>query len=334
MADVSIVIPFFNLAGYVRATLASVVAAVERSSLAVEAICVDDGSTDGTAAALEGVFGDCGSCDNLEFRMIRKANGGEGSARNMGIAAATGKWVTFLDGDDIWLANHLEVAEALLKRHPDADVIALKYASFEDGKDVPMAPAKIPDAKMFALRRGIASEVLLEVGVFPTFFRRRFLAESGVRFSSLSLGADRLFMAQCLASVETIVKCDAVVHGYRIRVGSMARLAWDVRKVMSQCDYAYGSLRALAASGRTIGRRGHAYLASLWLSDVPNRLLRLPAHERREGARGWLGTLGDPAVVAGLSVANRVRGALHAVGGFSPVSSLRLAWLFRKVGLT
>lgn len=332
MADITIVIPFFNLAGYVHATLSSVVAAARRSSLALEAICVDDGSADGTSVALERFFGGCGRCANLEFRMIRKANGGEGSARNAGLSAATGAWVTFLDGDDVWLSNHLEVAEALLKRHPDADVIALKYASFEDGRNVPTPSTKIPDAKVFALRQEIASEVILEVGVFPTFFRRRFLGARS--FSALPLGADRLFMAQCLASAEKIVKCDAVVHGYRVRAGSMARLAWGVRKVMSQCDYAYGSLKALAASGRTIGRAGHAYLASLWLSDVPNRLLRLPARERREGACKWVGTLGDPAVVAGLPVANRVRGALHAVGGFSPVSSLRLAWLFRKVGLT
>ena len=69
-------------------------------------------------------------------------------------------------------------------------------------------------------------------------------------------------MAQCFARARAVVKCDAVVHGYRVRAGSMARAVWNARKVESQCDYAFGSLEALAASGRASAETALSLLAS------------------------------------------------------------------------
>ena len=260
--------------------------------------------------------------------VIHQPNGGEGAARNAGVAAATGDRVTFLDGDDVWLPNHLEVAVPLVRRHPEADIVALRYADFDDGAQPP-APTGAEE-KVFDLGESVPSEAVLEVGVFPTFFRRDFVANGS--FSSLPLGADRLYMAQCFARARTVVKCDAVVHGYRVRAGSMARAVWNARKVESQCDYAFGSLEALAASGRKVGREGHSYLASLWLSDVPNRLARLPWAERRAAWEHWRSTLGSGCVRA-LPRFDRVRRLLRGCSSSMPFS-LAAARLFRKLGVS
>lgn len=320
---ISVVIPFYNLERYVRPCLDSVVAAARGSDAELEAVCVDDGSTDGTPAELDGL-----AAKDPRIRVVHKPNGGEGSARNAGVAAATGEWVTFLDGDDVWLQNHLEVAVPLIRRHPEADIVALRYADFDDGAQPPVPTGA--EEKVFDLEESVPSEVVLEVGVFPTFFRRDFAANGS--FSSLPLGADRLYMAQCFARARTVVKCDAVVHGYRVRAGSMARAVWNARKVESQCDYAFGSLEALAASGKDVGREGRSYLASLWLSDVPNRLARLPRAERRAAWEHWRSTLGSGCVRA-LPRFDRVRRVLRGCSS-SMTLSLAAARLFRKLGVS
>lgn len=320
---ISVVIPFYNLERYVQPCLDSVASAARGADAELEVICVDDGSTDGTPAALDGA-----GAKDPRIRVVHKPNGGEGSARNAGVAATTGDWVTFLDGDDVWLPNHLEVAVPLIRRHPAADIVALRYADFDDGAQPP-APTGAEE-KVFDLGESVPSEVVLEVGVFPTFFRRDFVAKES--FSSLPLGADRLYMAQCFARARAVVKCDAVVHGYRVRAGSMARAVWNARKVESQCDYAFGSLEALAASGRKVGREGHSYLASLWLSDVPNRLSRLPRAERRAAWEHWRSTLGSGCVRA-LPRFDRVRRVLSGCSS-SMTLSLAAARLFRKLGVS
>lgn len=327
---VSTVIPFYNLERYARPCLDSVVAAFGRAGddVSLQLVCVDDGSSDSTPVLLDEYAASVSAVPGLSARVIHQPNGGEGAARNAGVSAATGEWVAFLDGDDVWLPNHLEVVAPILARHPEADIVALKYADFDDGAKPPEPTTA--GTKVFDLEESVPSEVVLEVGVFPTFFRRGFL--DGARFSALPLGADRLFMAQCFARARTVVKCDAVVHGYRVRAGSMARAVWNARKVESQCDYAFGSLEALAASGRKIGREGHSYLASLWLSDVPNRLARLPQAERRSAWEHWRSTLGSGCVRA-LPRFDRVRRLLGGCSSSMPLS-LAAARLFRKLGVS
>lgn len=334
-AAISVVVPFYNLERYVRPCLDSVAAAFRaldagRGAAAVEVICVDDGSTDSTGGLLDAYARELPSLglDGFSVRVMHQANGGEGAARNAGVAAATGAWVTFLDGDDVWLANHLEVAVPILSRCSEADIVAFRYADFEDGAAAPAPTSAAP--REIDLSSSVPSEVLLEVGVFPTFFRRDFAAAG--RFSALPLGADRLYMAQCFARARAVVKCDATVHGYRHRAGSMARVAWGARKVTSLCDYAVGSLEALAASGKQIGREGQEYTASMWLSDVPNRIARLPRAERRGAWMHWRAALADECLDA-LPRFDRVRRLLRRCA-FSMGLSLAVARLLRKAGVS
>ena len=331
---ISAVVPFYNLEGYVGQCLDSVVAAFRaqgpgvRSSL--EVICVDDGSTDSTGRLLDEYADSLARSgpDGLSMRVVHKVNGGEGAARNTGVAESKGRWVTFLDGDDVWLANHLQVAVPLLEDNSSADIVALKYASFEDGAPPPEPTSA--EAKTFDLSSSIPSEVLLEVGVFPTFVKRRFVAAD--LFSALPLGADRLYMAQCFAHARKIVKCDAVVHGYRVRDGSMARKDWNERKVTSLCYYAFCSLEVLSSSRKSIGREGHEYLASTWLSDVPNRIARLPRPSRLASWRCWRMTL-DLDCLRALPRFDCIRRLLR-ICTFSMDFSLAVARLLRKVGVS
>ncbi|MGH9463241.1 MAG: glycosyltransferase family 2 protein [Vicinamibacteria bacterium] len=94
---VSVVIPCYNGAAFLRETLASVLA---QTHPVLEVIVVDDGSTD-DSAEIAASFGP-------PVRVIRQPNQGESVARNRGVRESRGEWIAFLDADDAWLPNRIE----------------------------------------------------------------------------------------------------------------------------------------------------------------------------------------------------------------------------------
>ena len=101
---ISVVIPTFNRALQVQAALKSVLA---QTYSEFEVIVVDDGSTDGTGAAMQEVIRsqDTGG---ERIRYFFQPNQGQSAARNKGTDEARGEWVAFLDSDDVWLPEKLE----------------------------------------------------------------------------------------------------------------------------------------------------------------------------------------------------------------------------------
>ena len=89
---VSVIIPVYNSQEFIGGCLQQVLA---QSLQEIEIVCVDDGSTDDSA----GIIAQAAQRDS-RVKLIRQENAGPGPARNVGIAAATGEFVTFLDADD------------------------------------------------------------------------------------------------------------------------------------------------------------------------------------------------------------------------------------------
>ena len=97
MTETSIIIPAFNCAEWIRATVASCLAQTRPD---LEIIVVDDGSSDSTEAA-------CAEFSE-SVRYVKVTNGGVSRARNIGAKMASGKWFLFLDADDILLPQAIE----------------------------------------------------------------------------------------------------------------------------------------------------------------------------------------------------------------------------------
>jgi glycosyltransferase involved in cell wall biosynthesis len=97
MPHVSVIIPAYNAENYIVDTVNS---ALSQTFGDLEVIVVDDGSKDGTVAALA-QFGN-------RIRVHQQPNGGVAKARNTGVGLATGDWIAFLDADDLWLPHKLE----------------------------------------------------------------------------------------------------------------------------------------------------------------------------------------------------------------------------------
>lgn len=96
----SIVMPSYNRADKIGAAIGSV---LRQSHHDFELIVVDDGSTDGTAAVLDGVG------DDPRLRVIEAAHGGVSAARNLGLEAAEGEVIFYLDSDNRWTRDYLRL---------------------------------------------------------------------------------------------------------------------------------------------------------------------------------------------------------------------------------
>jgi len=106
--SVSVVIPAYNMGPSIARAVDSVLA---QSRPADEIIVVDDGSIDDTAAVLKSY--------GSQIRPIHQENAGACAARNRGIQAASSDWIAFLDGDDEWIPQKLEMQIEHLRRNPD-----------------------------------------------------------------------------------------------------------------------------------------------------------------------------------------------------------------------
>ncbi len=124
---ISVVIPTYNLEEVACRTLASV---LSQTSLPDEILIADDGSTDRTLALVQEAVR--GTPAGL-VRILPGPHRGPGATRNRGIQEATGDWVSFLDGDDLWLPAKMERLRSAIATHPEADIIA--HDEFEIGLD-------------------------------------------------------------------------------------------------------------------------------------------------------------------------------------------------------
>ena len=124
----SIVIPTYNRAGFIGATLDSVLA---QEYPDFEVLVVDDGSKDNTAEVV-------GGYSDPRIQYLPKENAERGAARNYGLAQAQGEYVLFLDSDDLFHPGHLVTLHAAIRaQNPRPNFIATKYDFARDGERRP-----------------------------------------------------------------------------------------------------------------------------------------------------------------------------------------------------
>ena len=139
--QISIVIPLYNKQNSIAATLQSVFVQTYTN---YEVIVVDDGSTDDSFAVAKQVIGER---SEVRGKVIQKANGGVSSARNAGIMAASGEYIAFLDGDDLWHPEYLATLHQLIVDYPDATIYGIGCTT--------MCGDEMPNVKTGTSTRGV-----------------------------------------------------------------------------------------------------------------------------------------------------------------------------------
>ncbi|MFT4636440.1 MAG: glycosyltransferase involved in cell wall biosynthesis [Arenicella sp.] len=124
---VSVVIPVYDVEQYVEEALDSVLA---QSYESIEILIVDDGSPDSSISIIQKIYSDS------RIRIIRQGNRGLAGARNTGIRNANGRYIAFLDSDDFWNKNKLELHIELMQQHSNCGVSFCSSSFIDDDSKV------------------------------------------------------------------------------------------------------------------------------------------------------------------------------------------------------
>ena len=216
---VSVVIPVYNSARYLPEALASVL--MQKELPEIEVVCIDDGSTDDSAAIL-----DFWEKRDSRLKIIHQKNQGPGVARNVGLDAANSEYILFLDADDR-LSSGAALREALEQaRTDDLDIlIAAGAVMAEDGnvekRDAYLNRSLLPATRVFGPEAlGANLYIITPMGPNAKLFRRRFLAEQNLRFPALKRSEDFPFVQLALSLAHHIGVCPRSIFDRRTGVAT------------------------------------------------------------------------------------------------------------------
>jgi glycosyltransferase involved in cell wall biosynthesis len=208
MPTVSVVIPAYNAARYLAAAVDS---ALQQTFRDVEVLVVDDGSTDDTPAVL--------SAYRSRIHVVRQANAGVARARNAGTEAARGRYVAFLDADDLWQPEKIEKQMAALAAALDRRAC---YSAFT----LVAADLTVLGVSRTARQASLVEDLLLRGNVVGTpstvVCERDLVREVGGFDPAQSLGADWDLWLRLALRTEFAYVAEPLIR-YRIHDANMSR---------------------------------------------------------------------------------------------------------------
>lgn len=196
----SIIIPLYNKELSIKNTIESV---LKQTIQDYEIIIINDGSTDHSLEIVQKI-------DDSRIKIINKKNEGVSATRNRGIEEASYKWIAFLDGDDIWRSNHLQVGLEMIKLYPEEKLFATSF-DYSDERDV-----KRSERKRFSIISDYFDESLKEHLIWTSIFISHISCFKINKFNTnLVLGED-LELFSRMIKINNLVKSTDITAIYRI----------------------------------------------------------------------------------------------------------------------
>ena len=240
----SFIVPVYNVETYLEDCLKSLLIQ-NIPEQDYEIICVNDGSTDGSATIMERY-----AATHKNLRIYRQQNAGVSAARNCGLELAQGDYVWFVDADDLIAMNVLAMLKQLALEG-DYDRIAFDYYYFKE-RFTPEEQAAYDAGTLVGFSR------YKDANVVTGILRRQLIEEHQIRFVDSCYGEDNVFIFEFLTHVAKQTELDRALYYYRQRPGSTSNTANDAAN-----EKRY-------RAGRTNVRILRAYLEGEH-GEIPNR---------------------------------------------------------------
>lgn len=228
MAQLSIIVPVYNVESYLSSCLDSI---LNQSYKDFELILIDDGSTDNS-----GII--CDSYAEKDSRIIvrHQANAGVSSARNLGLDIASGELISFIDSDDIIESQMLEIlVNNLHKFNCDISVCRLDIIKINGENSVIDLKKSLLLENKYVIFHYFTDPIVKEFlyGPCNKIIRKKIIGD--IRFSKYALGEDILFMFNILQEAKTIYIDKFVGYHYIHRNNSAMRSKFSIKRL----DYVY-----------------------------------------------------------------------------------------------
>ena len=217
MPKASVIVPVYNVEGYLEKCVQSVLAQTEKD---FELLLVDDGSTDHSGEL----------CDTLaqtdsRIRVIHQQNQGLGGARNTGIREAKAPWILLADSDDWIEPEILEKTLAAAGKAPDIDLVMFAYRTVDEaGRELGVFRENMPKGQALTLDQ--RPDILLTAPcAWNKLYRRGFFQGTGLAYPPRVWYEDLRTSPKLMAKAGRMVFLDEVGYNYLQRQGSIMNSA-------------------------------------------------------------------------------------------------------------
>ena len=214
--EFSIIVPAYNVEKYLADCIEDI---LSQSFADFEILLIDDGSTDKTLKIAE----EYAKKDN-RIKVFSKENAGLSHTRNYGIERAAGRYIYFVDSDDLLEKDALKNIETVIAEKQDADIIATRYRILDEKTGELKVVNKFPvsvlsaDSHMTATEQYEACFLYDDISTMSQLYvaKKSYLIKTGLKFFEGILHEDELWTPQLFLNAESIGYCESSCYVYRV----------------------------------------------------------------------------------------------------------------------
>lgn len=225
---ISILVPCYNVEAYLRQCMDSI---IRQTYTNLEIICLDDGSTDRTPEILKEY-----EKKDSRTRVISKPNSGYGATMNIGLKAASGKYIGIVESDDYIEPKMYEILCDAAEKD-NLDIVRCRFIERNviKSKDKVNTFSYVKDNGRVFRPTDVPSSFAMKPSIWAGMYNREFLERNGIRFLETPGASyqDTAFAFKALATAQRVRMLPDVLHNYRINEASSVS---SPGKVFCVCD--------------------------------------------------------------------------------------------------
>ena len=217
MTDISIIVPIYNAEKYIEETIKSIIGQTLKN---IEIILVNDGSTDSSKKI-------CEKYANFDKRiiLINKENGGLADARNAGLKRASGKYIMFIDADDLYEPYSCEHMYKTIEKTKSDYVIGNYQMMDDDGRrwNNVAFDLDVYDEMELDLNDHKKSFFVMNSTAWNKIYRTEFLKQNRINFKVPAPAEDSYFTLMCFIKAKKGAYTPKVIYLYRNSPNSLSK---------------------------------------------------------------------------------------------------------------
>jgi glycosyltransferase involved in cell wall biosynthesis len=277
---VSVIIPAFNAADTIEEAVYSVLNGSHKN---IEILIIDDCSNDGTGK----IAAKLAAANPQVHCFQNQQNCGVSKSRNLMIEKATGEFIAFLDSDDTWEPNKLEICLKILKENPDIKAVshALSYLDKHGKKKSYIPTYPITREDMNKIQKN--GEIPWTFPSAAVVYRETLLEEKGFR-EDWHVGEDGELFSR-IAQKHGMLGSQEPLANYRIRGNSLTDKNWLHKRIANDCIKENQRRRIQGEKELSLHEYEEIYFNNLPQLQKLNKLRGLLAlHSMRKAGQSWL----------------------------------------------